>query len=43
MGHFNRVFIVVLDSLGIGATLVDNFGISLPGGCIGHSILQELK
>lgn len=27
----------------IGATIADNFGVALPEGCIGYSILEEMK
>lgn len=27
----------------IGATIADNFGVALPEGCIGHSILEQMK
>ena len=27
----------------IGATIADNFGVSMPDGTIGHSLLDKLK
>ena len=40
--RFNRVFVIVLDSLGIGATIADNFGVKMPEGAIGTSLLGSM-
>ena len=32
MRRFDRIFVIVLDSLGIGATILDNFGPEMPEG-----------
>lgn len=42
MKKYNRIFVIVLDSLGIGATVAENFDAKMPEGTIGHSILKRL-
>lgn len=42
MKRYNRIFVIVLDSLGIGATVAENFDVKMPEGTIGHSILERL-
>lgn len=42
MKKYNRIFVIVLDSLGIGVTVAENFDVKMPEGTIGHSILKRL-
>lgn len=42
MKKYNRIFVIVLDSLGIGVTVAENFDVKMPEGTIGHSILERL-
>ena len=42
MKKYNRIFVIVLDSLEIGATVAENFDVKMPEGTSGHSILERL-
>ncbi len=42
MRRFDRIFVIALAPLGIGATVLDNFGLEMPEGTVGVSLPEKL-